>query len=185
MVEFVWAYMGTLSAMGLLVGVLGMGLYHLMEGKREELMSYRCFAGMYNSARAEAPVGLTELPAAVAGVAGEHLRFEYDDAGRLRRLVHLNRDGNLSTMPGSKVAEQRLEYDGDGRIVRKSNFDAHGVPAPDASGVAERRYTYNSKGLLTETRLYDATGRNVAPRMPGYARERMSYDEQNRPVRIE
>lgn len=184
-IEFVWAYTGTLAAMGLLVGVLGMGIYHLMEGKREALRSYRCFAGMYNSARAEAPVGLTELPAAVADVAGEHLRFEYDSAGYLQRLVHLNRDGKISTMPGSKVAEQRMEYDAAGRIVRKRNFDAHGVPAPDASGVAERRYTYNPKGLLTETRLYDAAGRNVAPRMPGYARERISYDEQNRPVRIE
>ena len=184
-IELVWAYTGTLAAMGLLVGVLGMGVYHLLEGKREELQDYRCFAGLYNSARAEVPIGLTELPAAVAESGGEHLRFEYDAAGHLQRLVHLNRDGKLSPMPGSKVAEQRMGYDAAGRIVRKSNYNAVGGRAPDASGVAERRYTYNDKGLLVETRLYDAAGRNVAPRMPGYARERISYDAQNRPVRIE
>lgn len=184
-VEWGWMYMGTLAAMGLLVGVLGMGVYHLMEGKREELLGYRCFSGMYNSARAEEPLGLGEMPAAVADVLGAHLRFEYDDAGHLQRLVHLDRDGKLSTMPGSKVAEQRLEYDDAGRIVSKRNFDAHGKAAPDASGVAERRYTYNPQGLLVETRLYDAVGNNVAPRMPGFARERISYDEQKRPVRIE
>lgn len=185
LLELVWGYMGTLMALGLLVGVLGMGLYHLMEGKREELLGYRCFSGLYNSARAEEPLGLGEMPAAVAELQRAYLRFEYDAAGRLQRLVHLNRDGKLSAMPGSKVAEQRVDYDAAGRIVRKRNLNARGEPAPDASGVAERRYAYNPQGLLEETRLYDAAGNNVAPRMPGYARERISYDTHHRPVRIE
>ena len=185
MLSLAWAYTGTLAAMGLLVGVLGMGVYHLAVDKPEAGRDYRCFTGVYNSARAEAPLGLGELPAAVAESAGEHLRFEYDAARRLTRLVHLDRHGRLSTMPGSRVAEQRLEYDAAGRVVRKSNFGEDGKPAADASGVAERRYTYTSQGLLAETRFYDTAGHNVAPRMPGYARERITYDEKQRPVRIE
>lgn len=183
--ELVWAYMGSLAALGLLIGVLGMGVYHLVEGKHEDIMAYRYFSGMYNSARAEAPLGLGEMPAGVAETVGPHLRFEYGDSGRLSRLVHVDRHGHRSEMPGSKVAEQRMEYDDAGRIVRKSNLNASGHPAPDASGVAERQYSYDSAGRLCETRLYDEHGQNVAPRMPGFARERIRYDDVGRPICIE
>ena len=180
-----WAYTGTLSALGLLIGVLGMGLYHLMSGKSAGTQDYRCFSGVFNSSRAEVPLGLGEMPAVVAESAGNHVRFEYDAAGRFTRLVHVDRHGSLCPMPGSKVAEQRLVYDAEGRVVRKSNYGANGQLVPDASGVAERCYTYNPQGLLTETRFYDAAGHNVVPPMPGYARERIAYDDKQRPICIE
>ncbi len=180
-----WAYMGTMAALALLIGVLGMGIYHLMEGKRESLQTYRCFSGIYNSARAEAPVGLGEMTPGQAKSGGAHLRFEYGENGRLNRLVHLDAGGYRREMPGSRVAEQRLEYDAAGHVLRKSNYGADGTPAPDASGVAERRYSYDAAGRLVETSFYNELGENVAPYMPGYARRRIQYDSVGRPLRIE
>lgn len=181
----VWSYLGTLAAFGLLVGVLGMGLYYLAVGDRHDGPMCRCFTGLYNSAGAEEPRGLGEMDVAVAGLAGAHLRFEYDGNGRPVRLVHINRDGLISAMPGSRVAEQRIDYDAAGHIIRKSNFAPDGSPAPDASGVAIRSFSYDEKGRLRETRFFDANGANIVPRMPGFACERICYDDKDRPLSIE
>lgn len=180
--EYLWGYTGTLAAMGLLLGVSAMGLRHVWGEKGPE---YRCFSGLFNSARAEIPLGLGELPTAGAEVVGPHLRFEYGKGGRLERLVHIGADGLRSAMPGSRVAEQRLEYDEKGRITSKRNFSAGGHPAPDGSGVAIRQYHYDDAGRLVRTVFRDEHARRIVPRMPGYASETISYDDAGRPRRME
>jgi len=180
--EYLWGYMGTLAAMGMLLGVSAMGLRHIWGERGPE---YRCFSGLFNSARAEVPLGLGELPKGGAGLVGPHLRFEYGEGGRLERLVHIGKDGVRCPMPGSRVTEQRLEYDGNGRITSKRNLSADGQPVADGSGVAVRQYHYDDAGRLERTVFRDEAGRMIVPRMPGYASERISYDDAGRPRRME
>ena len=183
LIEYGWGYMGTLAAMGLLIGVLGMGMYHAVT-RDAEFQAVRCFGGIFNSADASPPTGLDELPAPQPH-AVPHLRFEYGKGGRLERLVHISAEGRPSAMPGSHVAEQRIEYDAQGHITRKSNYSATGAPATDASGVHARAFSYDDEGRLTRTAFLDRSGQLIVPRMPGYAVEKVSYDAKGRPERIE
>lgn len=178
-----WGYMGTLAAMGLLIGVLGMGIYHACT-EDARFQAIRCFGGVFNSADATPPSGLDELSYSAAH-AVPHLRFEYGEGGRLERLVHISAEGHPSAMPGSHVSEQRLEYDSAGRITRKSNYTATGAPATDAAGVHARAFAYDDAGRLVRTEFLDRAGKRVVPRMPGFAIEKMTYDEKGRPLTIE
>ena len=182
LLEYSWGYMGTLAAMGLLIGVLGMGIYHSYT-KDAEHQAMRCFSGIFNSADATPPSGLDELPHAPAHV--PHLRFEYGKGGRLERLVHISSEGYPSAMPGSNVAEQRISYDEHGHITRKSNFTATGAPTTDSAGVHARAFSYDHAGRLTRTEFLDRAGHAVVPRMPGYAVEKIAYDDKGRPSCIE
>lgn len=181
--EYSWGYMGTLAAMGLLIGVLGMGIYHSLT-KDAEYQAMRCYSGLLNTADATAPSGIDELPQASAP-AVPHLRFEYGEGGKLLRLVHISAEGRPTAMPGSKVAEQRISYDTAGRLTRKSNYTATGAPTTDASGVHARVFSYDADGRLTRTEFQDCAGHAIVPRMPGYAVEKISYDAAGRPSVIE
>ncbi len=186
--ERLWAYTGTLAAMSLMVGTLGMGVYHICRHEAEGPLSVEearmeYFLGVNNSAGAELPRGLSPLPEGSA--LGNVLRFEYGADGRLLRLMHLNAEGKPGPMPGSVVAEQRLSYDGEGRLTRKENFDASGKPVPDASGVASREFAYDEQGRLTRVSFKDVSGLGIVPAMPGYATALTSYDDKGRPLRIE
>ena len=183
LLEYSWGYMGTLAAMGLLIGVLGMGIYHSMT-KDAEYQAMRCYSGLLNTADATPPDGIDELPQAVPP-AVPHLRFEYGEGGRLTRLVHINAEGRPSAMPGSQVAEQHIDYDDAGRITRKSNYNALGAPVADASGVHARAFTYDEQGRLTRTEFLDRAGHSIVPRMPGFAVEKIQYDAKGRPSVIE
>lgn len=186
LLAYVWRYLGTVAALGLMLGVMGMGLYHVFHPGDDD-PAIRCFTGLCNPAEALPPSGLGEIPR-LSGDAAEtpHIRFEYaPDSGRLLRVVHVDARGHLSPMPGSSVAEQRLEYDADGRLTARRNRDAHGRPAADSSGVASREFRYNAEGLLTGRILRDAAGRKVVPRMPGYAEERIRRDALGRPLVVE
>lgn len=178
-----WGYMGTLAAMGLLIGVLGMGIYHAVT-RDAEYQAVRRFSGLFNSAGATPPTGLQELPQAAA-LAVPHLRFEYGPGGRLERLVHISAEGHPTAMPGSRVCEQRMEYDDAGRLIRKSNYSATGAPTTDAAGVHARSFAYDEAGRLTRTEFSDRAGKPIVPRMPGYAVERIDYDAKGRPLTIE
>lgn len=182
LLEYSWGYMGTLAAMGLFIGVLGMGIYHIYT-RDAEYQAMRYFSGMVNTADATPPSGLDEMPSPLPAV--PHLRFEYGKGGRLERLVHISAEGRPSAIPGSRVAEQRIEYDAHGRLIRKSNFSATGAPATDASGVHARAFTYDKAGRLVSTEFQDRSGHAVVPRMPGYAVERVQYDELGRPLVVE
>lgn len=182
LLEYSWGYMGTLAAMGLLIGVLGMGLYHSFT-RDAEFQAMRCFSGVLNSADSTPPSGLDELPHTPPPV--PHLRFEYGPKGRLVRLVHISAEGRPTAMPGSTVAEQRIAYDDAGRITHKSNYTATGAPTTDASGVHARAFTYNEQGKLMRTEFLDRAGHAIVPRMPGYAVEKIEYDAQGRPTTIE
>lgn len=175
--------MGTLAAMGLLIGVLGMGIYHSFT-KDAEYQAMRYFSGLLNTADATPPTGIDELPQAALPTV-PHLRFEYGEGGKLTRLIHINAEGFPTAMPGSKVAEQRISYDAAGRITRKSNFTATGAPTTDASGVHARAFSYDEHGRLTRTEFLDRAGHAIVPRMPGFAVERIQYDEHGRPSTIE
>ena len=181
--RYTWGYMGTLAAMGLLIGVLGMGLFHAFT-RDAEFQAVRCYSGLFNSSDASEPSGIDELPSSSLP-AIPHLRFEYGKNGRLERLVHISAEGHPSAMPGSSVAEQRLTYDDHDRLISKSNYTATGEPTTDASGVHARVFRYDSQGRRTCTTFMDRAGNAVVPRMPGYAMECITYDEKNRPLSIE
>lgn len=180
--EDAWVYLGSLAAMALLVGVLGMGIYHMMTW-REDSGHIECFRGAVNTPDASLPVGLSPLPDSVAD-SGEtaHIRFEYADDGRLRRLAYVDASGEVTPMPGSRVAEQRIRYDDKGRVSCKANYDGAGEPAADAAGVASRHFFYDERGNCVRTELRDADGALVCARLPGYAVATTRYDERNRPL---
>lgn len=180
--EYSWGYMGTLAAMGLLIGVLGMGIYHACT-RDAEFQAMRYFSGVLNTSDSTPPSGLDELPHTPPAI--PHLRFEYGKNGRLERLVHISADGRPTAMPGSKVAEQRISYDDAGRVTRKSNFTATGAPTTDSSGVHARVFSYDAQGRLTRTEFQNRAGHAIVPRMPGYAVEEIRYDAQGRPLTIE
>lgn len=178
--EYVWGYLGTLSAMGLLLGVLGMGIYHAGHTEDSHVI-VRSYTGMYNCSGAEPPVGLGLLPDGDNKGRTEHLCFEFSGSGRrLERIRHYNVNGELSAMPGSRVAEQRLSYDEAGRLVKKANFGALGEAVADGSGVSVREFMYDGQGRLVGRVFRDACGRKIVPRMPGFAEERISYDDKGR-----
>ncbi len=188
--ERLWGYMGTLAAMALMVGTLGMGLYHMARcvgGTELEADQSRMeyFLGLENSAGAELPRGIEPRKEGDPAMLGNVLRFEYGREGRLQRVLYLNATGLLSPIPGSVVAEQRLSYDGEGRLTRKENLNAQGQLVPDASGVAEREFSYDEAGRLVRVAFKDAGRRGIVPPLPGYAIAATSYDEQGRPVRLE
>lgn len=178
-----WTYMGSLPALSLMLGVAGMGIYyHLKESQVANHSEY--FAGFYNAAGAEPPQGISPLHP-MGDAPASHLRFDYDAQGRLQRVVHLNAEGYPSLVPGSQVAEQRLFYDGAGRLIAKENVDAYGLSAPDSAGVAKRKFEYDEQGRLLSRSFYNASGQGIVPLKPGFASERWSYDELGRPSLIE
>lgn len=183
--EDAWVYLGSLAAMSLLVGVLGMGIYHMMTW-REDRGHVEYFLGAVNTPDESLPVGLTRLPERVADD-GElsHIRFEYADDGKLKRLVHVDGSGEVCAMPGSHVAEQRIRYDENGRVACKANYDASGEAAPDAAGIASRHFFYDDRGNCVRTELRDAQGALVCAPLPGYAVVTTRYDERNRPLLTE
>ena len=182
-VSYAWGYMGTLSALGLLLGVLGMGIYHAFT-RDSVSMNVRYYSGLLNPSQAVAPTGVGELYAGSEGVTVPHIRFEYGKDGRLTRLVHINGEGYVTPLPGSKVAEQRVEYDADGRVIARRNFDTHGQPVADSAGIAAREFRYNVDGHLISRVFRNAEGQKFVPKMPGFAEERIAYDRKGRPLSI-
>ncbi len=183
--RYMWNYTGTIAVLSLMLGVLGMGVYHLFVKEIGEsykkMRQERYYSGLYNSAGPEPPRGIGSLP--VPG-GDSCIHFEYTPEGLPARVVCIGADGNVRLLPGSRVAEQRVDYDDDGRVVTKSNFDAEGKPAADAHGVASRAFEYDEEGRLARTVTRDAAGKKVVPRMPGFAERQITYDDKDRPVEI-
>lgn len=181
--ENTWHYTGSLAAVCLFAAVLGLGIYHAVV-QDVPASSYKCYAGVVNPAGAEPPRGV--LPLGQGPLSGTaHVRLEYGAGGRVVRMRHLDEHGRLSALPGSRVAEQQMEYDGHARLCRRVNRDSRGNPVEDAQGVAAREFDYDAAGRLVRTRFRDATGRPAMPRFPGYAECRLSYDAEGRPLRVE
>ena len=185
--RYAWGYSGTLAVLSLLLGVLGMGVYHFLLHEEPQDASARSlfFTGMVNYADALPPEGVGSLPLAAENLKGmRHIRLDYSPQGQCVRAVHVGTDGAPACMPGSRVAEQRISYDAAGRMVRKANFDAAGAAVEDATGVAVREYAYDEAGRTVRRTLKNARGQLVVPRMPGYAEQRIRYDAQGRPLQI-
>lgn len=183
-VSYAWGYMGTLSALGLLLGVLGMGIYHVFTSNADSV-NVRYYSGLLNPSQAVAPSGVGELYAGPEGVTIPHIRFEYGKDGRVNRLVHINAEGYVTPLPGSRVAEQRVEYDAAGRVTARRNFDAHGHAVADSAGIAAREFCYNADGRLISRTFRNSEGQKIVPKMPGYAEARIAYDEQGRPLSVQ
>ncbi len=171
--------------LSLMLGVLGMGVYHLFvkdvgESYRQ-LRQARYYSGLYNSAAPEPPHGIGALP--VPG-GDSCIHIEYSQEGNPTRVVCVGRDDKVCLLPGSRVAEQRIAYDAAGRVLGKSNFDAEGKPAADAHGVAARSFEYDEAGRLVRTITKDRDGKKVVPRMPGFAEQKITYDSKDRPVEV-
>lgn len=185
---YLWRYSGTLAFLSLMLGVLGMGVYHQfvarpgIEFRNERLLRY--YTGFLNTAGPEDPVGLGEIMADSAP-STPCICFEYADDGAVLSVRSLDAAGNPTLLPGSRVAAQLITRDAAGRIVRKQNTDAAGQPAPDAHGVASREFKYDAAGRLVRAVTQNAQGKAIVPPMPGYAVKTISYDAQNRPTRIE
>ena len=183
----VWGYSGTLAVLSLLLGVLGMGIYHALfrvDGAESTNRSL-FFTGLHNTAEPAPPSGIGLLPLSGENLKGaDYIRLDYSPQGKCVRAVHVGASGEPSPMPGSRVAEQRIRYDASGRVCSKSNFDARGAAVEDASGVAVREYAYDGAGRLVRRTLKNASGQLVVPRMPGYAEQRIRYDAAGRPLLI-
>lgn len=185
LLRYLWHYSGTLAMLSLMLGVLGMGLYHLIV--KDVGLSYkearfsRLYTGLYNSAGPQPPAGIGAL--AAPGETG-CIQFFYNDAGLPERVVCVGADGAVCPLPCSNVAEQSVTYDAQGRVVAKYNKDAEGNPAADAHGVASREFSYDEHGNLVREVARDASGKKVVPRMPGYAEKRVSYDAKHRPTEV-
>lgn len=183
--ERAWAYMGTLAAMALMVAALGMGIYHAVIRERTE-GRYAYYAGCYNAADEVGPLGMKPLsPDVVAGGHTPHVRFDYDEHGRVERMVYLGGDGMRRAMPGSRVSEQRVTYNEAGQVLRKDSYGPLGTPAADSSGVASRIFEYDDQGRLVLVAFENEEGHRVAPRMPGFAQKKLVYDDQGRLSREE
>lgn len=183
--RYLWNYTGTIAVLSLMLGVLGMGVYHLfvkdIGESYKQMRRVRYYSGVCNTAGPVPPQGIGSLP--VAG-GDSCIHIEYTPEGLPERVVCIGADGAVRRLPGSRVAEQRIAYDDDGRVVMKSNFDAEGKPAADAHGVACRAFEYDDAGRLVCTVARDAAGKKVVPRMPGFAEQQITYDNHNRPVEI-
>ncbi len=178
-----WAYMGSLPALALMLGVAGMGIYyHIKESSMSVHSEY--FSGFFNKVDEELPLGIAPLHP-LGDAPASQVRFDYDAQGRLQRVIHLNEHGQPCLIPGSQVAEQRLFYDEEGRLVGKENFDAYGLSSADSAGVAKRVFEYDEAGRLLSRAFFNASGQGVVPLKPGYALERWSYDSQGRPTMVE
>lgn len=181
--EYTWRYTGSLAAVCLFAAALGLGIFHAVVHDAG-VGSCRSYAGVLNTAGAEPPRGL--FPLGNGNVSGvPHVRMEYSQDGKLTRMRHLDADGNLATLPASRVAEQQVRYDKFSRLRSKINKDAMGNPAEDAQGIAVREYDYDAAGRLVRTRFRNAKGELTSPRFPGYAECRLSYDKDGRLVRQE
>lgn len=183
--EYVWGWLGSAAAVALMLGVIAMGVHHVIEPMAGDNARLRCYAGVRNAAGAEPPQGIMPLSAGMADALPlPHVRVEYDGEGRVCRVLHLDAAGRLTRFPGSRVAEQRVEYDAAGHLVRKRNYNRDGQPVADASGVAVREFSYDAEGRLIRTAFLNASGSGIVPRMPGYAEQRISYDAQGRPLMV-
>lgn len=180
--EVVWNYLGSLAAVSLFAAVLGLGIFHAVV--QDSAPTYYCYAGVHNPAGAFPPSGVAFMGEKVTpGV--PHVRLEYDTGQRLRSMKSVDKDGRICALPASKVAEQRLVYDAQGRLVRKENRDALGRPAEDAQGVAVREFERDAAGRVVGTRFRNAAGVLTVPRFPGYAECRVQFDEVGRPLKVE
>lgn len=177
-----WNYAGSMAAVCLFASVLGLGIYHAVIADSQ--LQYRCYAGLYNPAGAEVPVGLVHLGGSTQpGV--PHVRMEYGSGNRMLRMHSVDEDGRICNLPGSKVAEQRLHYNEKGQLVQKENRAADGTRAEDAQGVAIRDFERDEAGRVVRTTFRNAAGERTVARFPGYAECRVQFDAQGRPLRIE
>lgn len=186
--RYLWQYSATLAFLSLLLGVLGMGVYHMFVAepgiafRNERLLRY--YTGLLNTSGPVEPVGLGEILSATTP-SSPCICFEYNSDGDLMRVCSIDANGNPISLPGSRVAEQRIIRDAAGRITGKFNADAAGHPVADAHGVAAQEFRYDSGGKLLCGVTRDANGRVVVPPMPGYAQKVVTYDAKNRPTRVE
>lgn len=171
--------------LSLLVGVLGMGLYHLNTEESPsdgvETLPGLYFTGIYNSAGPEPPTGIGSMPLPTGEAC---FRFMYNSAGQLQNVVYMASDGKPCLIPGSRVASQIIDYDTEGRVIAKRNIDVAGNPAPDAHDVATREFTYDASGHLSSVVTKGTDGKKIVPKMPGFAEQRLTYDSQNRPLEV-
>ncbi len=179
-----WNKTGTVSAIVLMASGVGMAIYYT-KSPEAAARNYETYEGFFNHAGTELPEGLDAIPHERTETVKSQVRFEYDSDGKLHRVYHVNEHGETTTIPGSKIAEQQLSYDGKGRLIKKTNLDAYGQPSTDSVGVYERHFEYNDFGNLTRTSFYDANGKLVMPYVPGFAIEVIRYDGAQRIVAIE
>ena len=178
--EQVWGYTGTLAVVAVLGGTLGRGVmkvFHL----GDEAANIVCCAGLVNPAEPVAPQPVGLLGTGVRPSV-PHVQMLKNAQGQTIEARYVDKEGRLHALPGSRVARQLIEYDGDGRVIRRVNLDASGKPAEDAAGVAVREFDYDGAGRLVRTAYADAAGKPAAAYPTSVAERRTTYDQSGRPL---
>lgn len=173
-----WSYTGALASVAVFAGVLGLGLLHVF-GKMGEGAHILCYSGACNPAGNVAPYGLGFLGRNLLP-RHPHVQVLADKECRTQSVRRVDENGAVVPFPGSQVAEQRVEYDAQGRVLRRRNLGADGSPAADAHGVSQRVFEYDAAGRLIHEAFLGADGKPVLPKFPGYAHRRLSYDGKGR-----
>lgn len=173
-----WAYTGALASVAVFAGVLGLGLLHVF-GKMGEGEHILCYSGACNPAGNAVPHGLGFLGRNLL-LRHPHVQVLSDDDRRTQSVRRVDETGAVVPFPGSHVAEQRVEYDAQGRVLRRRNLGADGSPVADAHGVSQRVFEYDAAGRLIHESFLGADGKPVLPKFPGYAHRWLSYDGKGR-----
>ncbi len=181
-VELVWSYTGTVAIVAVLGGTLGRGVIQLFQ-LHESPARLVCCAGLSNPAGAEPP-----KPLGVLGVGIKppvpHARVLKNAQGQVISAEFVDAKGRLTHLPASKVARQTVEYNADGRVIKRVNRDENGKLAEDAAGVAVREFDYDAAGRLVKTSYRGGDGRLTAARPLGVAAQQVTYDAQGRPLMV-
>lgn len=181
-VEQVWGYTGTLAVVAVLGGTLGRGVMQALHFK-ERPANLICSVGMTNPAAPLPPQPLGVLGAGIKP-AISHVQILKNADGQTIEARFVDRKGRVQALPGSKVARQKVEYDGAGRVVRRVNLDTAGKPAEDAAGVAVREFGYDDAGHLVRRAYRDAQGAATTAHPTDIAEQRTTYDSKGRPLTV-
>lgn len=181
-VEQVWGYTGTLAVVAVLGGTLGRGVLQALNF-RESPTNLVCCVGMTNPAAPLPPQPLGVLGAGIKP-AVSHVQMLKNADGQTIEARFVDKKGKMQALPGSKVARQKVEYDTDGRVIRRVNLDTSGKPTEDAAGVAVREFGYDNAGNLVRSAYRDAQGAATAAHPTAIAEQRTTYDAKGRPLTV-
>lgn len=110
-----------------------------------------------------------------------------DDEGKILQIINLGRDYDGDGRPdplrmqqdgnATSIVYTDFEYDGYGRVIRNSVYDAVKQPTLDEINVFCWEYIYNDQGCVIQMRCLDSEG-NLAPDNNGISQYCMEYTKE-------
>ena len=113
------------------------------------------------------------------------VRWSYDEAGRVIRTDHLDKDGDPVTLRDG-TSSVLFEREDGGTTITESWLDARGrtfVFSGDGYEYAAIRRIFADPDHISEIQYFDKDGKTTAG-PSGYALETFEYDEEGRPTGI-